>query len=67
MTRRTTKVSSRVKERLEELKTTLGLKNESQVVAYLLAMYDEHFPSTTVVQHRKYCDAALALSASDDA
>jgi len=60
MTRRTTKVSSRVKERLEELKTTLGLKNESQVVAYLLAMYDEHFPLMTVVQHRKFYDAALA-------
>lgn len=67
MTRKTTKVSSTVKARLEELKVNLGLKNESQVVAYLLAMYDEHFPSMTVVQHRKFYDAALASSASDDA
>jgi len=62
MTRRTTKVSASVKDRLEELKATLDLKNESQVVAYLLAMYDEHFPKTTIVQHKKYHMAALGIA-----
>jgi len=58
--RKTTKVSAAVKSRLEELKATLELKNESQVIAYLLAMYDEHFPSTTVVQHKKFQEIALS-------
>lgn len=54
MERRTTKVSPSVKARLEELKHFLDLKNESQVIGYMLAMYDEYFPKMTVIQHRKY-------------
>lgn len=65
-TRRTTKVSASVKARLKELKVSLDLKNESQVVAYLLAMYDDHFPTMTLLDHKKYRGAALT-SAEEEA
>lgn len=51
--RKSTKVSPGVKMRLEELKGHLKLKNESEVVAYLMGFYDIKYETLKVVDHEK--------------
>lgn len=51
-------LSSGVKTRLHELKEHLKLKNESQVVGYLIGLYDVSYENLTVRQH----DACLQIS-----
>lgn len=53
MIRRSTKVSIGVKNRLEEMKKKLMLKNESEVIAYLICMYDLKYESISMAQHEK--------------
>lgn len=61
MTRRSTKVSPGVKVRLEELKEHLKLKNESEVVAYLMGLYDLKYETLKVVEHEKALDTMRGL------
>jgi hypothetical protein len=56
MERKSTKVSENVKGQLEAKKRALGLKNESEVIAYLLAYYELHYESITLVEHQKILD-----------
>lgn len=56
--RKDTKVFPEVKDRLQDLKRFLDLKNESQVISYLLAVYDAKYPQITHLEHLRYKEAA---------
>lgn len=42
-----------VKRIVEDLKKKIGLKNESQVIAYLYALYDDRLEKITLIEHEK--------------
>jgi hypothetical protein len=47
-----------VKSKLEELKAKHKLKNESEVISYLLTIYEDVFPKMTVLKHDEYIKTA---------
>lgn len=51
--RKTTKVTTGVKARLEDLKKHLNVKTESEVIAYLASVYDLKFEKLTVPEHQR--------------
>jgi flagellin-specific chaperone FliS len=38
---------------LKDLKKTLKVKNESEVIGYLYAIYENHYPRITMPEHEK--------------
>jgi hypothetical protein len=54
--RKTTQLSPNTKNQLKDLQHSLKLKNESQVVSYLIAMYGQRFPKMTIVEHQIYME-----------
>ena len=51
MQRVTTNVQKSVKQILHDLKDKLGVKNESEVIAYLYAIYEDRYPKITLIEH----------------
>jgi flagellin-specific chaperone FliS len=47
----TTNVTRSVKNILKDLKSTLKVSNESEVIAYLYAIYEERYPKLTLIEH----------------
>lgn len=45
------KVSKSIKSTLKDLKSTLKVKNESEVIGYLYAIYEGHYPKVTMPEH----------------
>ncbi|TMV42796.1 hypothetical protein FE783_36910 [Paenibacillus mesophilus] len=59
---RSVKLTSSVKVQLEDLKAKLKLKSESEVTAYLVALYTDSYPKMTVVQHENYLERAKEMN-----
>jgi flagellin-specific chaperone FliS len=53
MERITTNVNKAVKDILKDLKSSLKLSNESEVIAYLYAIYENHYPKITLPEQEK--------------
>lgn len=53
MKKLTSNLSSSVKMRLHDLKISLNLKSESEVVGYLIAFYTLKYSSLTMIDHNK--------------
>ncbi len=53
MERISSNVSKAVKDILKDLKTSLKVSNESEVIAYLYAIYENHYAKITLPEHEK--------------
>jgi hypothetical protein len=51
MSRKTTQLSPNTKTRLKDVQEHLRLKNESQVISYLLSLYTLKYPKITMPEH----------------
>lgn len=51
--RKQMQVFSQTKQIVQDLKKSLGLKNESEVIAYLYAIYEMKFEKLTVIEDMK--------------
>lgn len=54
-------VTPLVKSRLEELKTHLGLRSESQTIAYLATLYKLKYESLKVPEHTQCMEEAREI------
>jgi flagellin-specific chaperone FliS len=51
--RKSVKVNKDIKNILQSLKVKLNLSNESEIIAYLYAIYENHYPRITLPEHEK--------------
>lgn len=58
---KSTKFAPMVKHRVTELKKTLKLKSESEVVAYLIEFYGEFYPNMRIIQDQKFRENAKEM------
>jgi hypothetical protein len=57
----TTNLYPAVKNQINDLKDILKLKSESEVVGYLYAIYEAHYPKLTVIEHNKALERMTEL------
>lgn len=60
--RKNVKVTPGVKNRLDELKRSLKVKTESEVMAYLISLHQDVYQKITLVQHDSVMKAARDLN-----
>ncbi len=53
--------SSGVKARIRALRESMGIKSDSEVIAYLLAFYDDHYEKITLAKDKHYRESAEML------
>jgi hypothetical protein len=61
MERKMSQVYKPVKDKLLELKRTTGLKNESEVIAYLYALYESRYDKMSHKEHQDALDQAIIM------
>ncbi|MCY9543622.1 hypothetical protein M5X00_24200 [Paenibacillus alvei] len=53
--------SSSVKSRIRALRASLMYTNDSEVIAYLLAVYDDHYEKITLPKDKQYREKVIHL------
>ena len=63
--RKTVNLNPMVKSRIEELKVYLGLKTESEVIAYLASVYDYAYENLSLKQHNECLQKSKEMNESE--
>lgn len=53
MSRKSIMTNQAISQTLKDLKASLKLKNESEVIGYLYGIYENHYPRITLPEHEK--------------